>query len=88
MEDTATGHAKCDRCSRLDALEAKFKGRADKEKEIAELRVRLFLATHAHSDTLLDQCLIDIARVRLFLATHAHSYTLLDQCLIDIAGGS
>ena len=39
VEGKACGHAKCMRCGRLDALEEKYKGRKEKEKEIAELRV-------------------------------------------------
>ena len=38
-EDKSCGHAKCTRCGRLDALEEKYAGRADKIKEIQELKV-------------------------------------------------
>ena len=52
VEEKACGHAKCSRCMRLDGLEAKYAGRADKQKELAELRVCCPLCICvAHSNT-------------------------------------
>ena len=39
VEDKACGHAKCNKCGRLDALEMKYEGRADKLKEVAAQKV-------------------------------------------------
>jgi len=39
QEEKACGHAKCNVCGHLDALEIQFAGRADKLKEVAEKKV-------------------------------------------------